>query len=108
MPRSLSPNSSVDVLRGEAKRWLKSVIRGDLEAVARFGRAFPNHTGVPKLREVQHALAREHGFSSWAMLKQEIQERAGTFEDRVRLFPEKSANPYGNGPLTQKWGDYER
>jgi len=108
MPRSLSPNSSVDVLRGEAKRWLKSVIRGDLEALARFSRAFPNHTGVPKLREVQHALAREHGFSSWAMLKQEIEGRARTSEDRVRLFLEKSANRYGTDPLTQKWGDYER
>jgi ankyrin repeat protein len=108
MPRSLSPNSSVDVLRGEAKRWLKSVIRGDLEAVARFRRAFPDHTAVPKLREVQHALAREHGFSSWATLKQEIEERARTSGDRVRLFLEKSVNRYGTNPLTQKWGDYER
>lgn len=108
MPRSLSPNSNIDALRREAKRWLKSVTSGSPQAVARFRRVFPDHTGNPKLREMQQALAREYGFPSWAALKQEIEDRVRTSADRVRLFLEKSVNRYGVDPSTQKWGDYER
>lgn len=108
MHRALSPFSSLDVLRGEAKRWLKAIAAGDSSALSRFRRAFPDHSGIPKLREVQQALAREYGASSWAALKQEIEERALSFTDRVRLFLEKSVNRYSTDPATQKWGDYER
>lgn len=108
MPRSLSPSSSLDVLRGEAKRWLKAIAAGDGAALSRFHRVFPEHRGVPKLREVQQALAREHGVASWAALKQEIEDRARSFADRVRLFLEKSVNRYSTDPATRKWGDYER
>jgi len=108
MPRTLTAHSSLDVLRGEAKRWLKTINAGDLQALARFRQAFPDHTGSPKLREVQQALAREHGFPSWAALKQEIEDRARSSADRIRLFLEKSVNRYGTDPATRKWGDYER
>jgi len=108
MPRTLSPHSSLDVLRGEAKRWLKALAAEDAKALARFRQAFPDHTGAPKLREVQHALAHEYGFPSWAALKLEIEDRARTSAERVRLFLEKSVNRYGTDPATQKWGDYER
>jgi uncharacterized protein len=108
MSRSLSPFSSMDVLRGEAKRWLKAIAAGDSEALSRFRRVFPDHSDVPKLRQVQQALAREYGVSSWAALKQEIEDRARSFADRVRLFLEKSVNRYSTDPATQKWGDYER
>jgi ankyrin repeat protein len=108
MPRSLSRSSSLEVLRDEAKRWLRAITKGDLGALERFLRVFPDHSGVPKLRQVQHALAREHGFSSWPELKQEIEDRARTSADRVRLFLEKSVNRYGTNPSTQKWGSYER
>lgn len=108
MSRSLSPNSNIDVLRREAKRWLKSIAAGDPDAIARLYRVFPGHGVDPKLREVQHALAHEHGFPSWAALKQEIEDRARTYADSVRLFLEKSVNRYGTNPSTQKWGDYER
>ena len=83
MPRSLTPNSNLEALRREAKRWLKSIAAGDIEAAARFHAAFPDHAAAPKLREVQQALAREHGFPSWAALKQELDDRARTHE-RVR------------------------
>ena len=102
MPRFLSASSSLDVLRGDAKRWLRALAAGDLEALQRFRVVFPNHTGDPKLRQVQHALAREHGFSSWAALKQEIEDRARSFADRVRLFLEKSVNRYSTDPATQR------
>jgi hypothetical protein len=108
MVRSLSPYSSLEILRSEAKRWLKAIAAGDLAALARFRQSFPDHIDVPKLRQVQHALARDYGFPSWAALKQEIEDQARTSEDRVRLFLEKSVNRYGTDPSTQKWGSYER
>jgi hypothetical protein len=108
MPRSLSPNSNIEALRREAKRWLKSIAGGDAEAAARFRQAFPGHIETPKLREVQHALAREYSFPSWAALRQEIEDRARTAAERVQLFLEKSVNRYGVDPSTRKWGDYER
>ena len=108
MPRSLSPTSNIDALRREAKRWLKSLAAGDAQAAQLFQRVFHSHTGKPKLREMQHVLAREHGFPSWAALKQELEDRARTTAERVRLFLEKSVNRYGVDPATQKWGDYER
>jgi uncharacterized protein len=108
MSRSLSRSSNLHVLRGEAKRWLRAISAGDIEAVARFRQVFDDHSGAPKLRQVQHALAREYGFSSWAALKQEIEDRVRNAADCVRLFLEKSVNRYGTDPSTQKWGDYER
>jgi ankyrin repeat protein len=108
MRRSVSQYSNLDALRGEAKRWLKAISARDLEALGRFRNVFPDHTGVPRLRQVQHALAREHGLPSWAALKQEVEDRARTSAERVRLFLEKSVNRYGTNPSTQKWGDYER
>jgi len=107
MSRSLSNSSSLDTLRGEAKRWLKALKAQDPGAIARFLTAFPDHTGVAKLRQVQHALAREYGLASWAALKQEIEDRARSSEERIRLFLEKSVNRYGTDPSTRKWGSYE-
>jgi len=108
MSRSLSSSSSIEVLRREAKRWLKSITGGDGEALERLRKVCPERTSAPKLREVQQALAREHGFASWAALKQEIEDRARTHAERVRLFLEKSVHRYGIDPDTRKWGDYER
>ncbi len=108
MPRSLSPNSTLETLRREARRWLKSIAAGDADSAARFRSAFPDHSGAPKLREVQQALAREHGFPSWAALKQEIEDRARSHAERVELFLEKGVHRYGTDPRTLKWGNYER
>jgi uncharacterized protein len=107
MSRSLSNSSSLDTLRGEAKRWLKALKAQDPEAVARFRAAFPDHTDTAKLRQVQHALAHEYGLPSWAALKQAIEDRARSSAERLRLFLEKSVNRYGTDPATQKWGNYE-
>lgn len=108
MPTPISSQSSIEVLRRTAKRWLKSIDEADPEALARFRRIFPSHTGIPKLREVQQALAREHGFESWAALKRELEDRKRTLEECIHLLIEKSVNRYGTHPTTQKWGDYER
>ncbi|MEA1651303.1 ankyrin repeat domain-containing protein [Nitrospirillum sp. BR 11164] len=106
--RTLGTRTTVDGLRREAKRWLKAIGAGEADAVARFLMVFPGHATAPKLREVQHALAREHGFPTWAALTQEVTDRARTLEERVRLFLEKAVNRYGTDPATRKWGDYER
>lgn len=107
MSRSLSNSSSLESLRGEAKRWLKALNAEDPRALARFRALYPDHAGIAKLRQVQHALAREYGLASWAALKQEIEDRARSSAERVRLFLEKSVNRYGTDPATQKWGSYE-
>lgn len=106
--RDLSPNTSLDSLRKQAKRWLREIEAGDAEARARFALAFPTHTDAPKLREVQQALAREYDFPSWAALKQEIEDRARSQADRVKLFIEKGVDRYGTNPVTRKWDEYER
>ena len=57
--------SSVDNLKKEAKRWLKAVRAGDENARARLRRTYPEAPAAPALRDIQQALAREHGFENW-------------------------------------------
>jgi uncharacterized protein len=108
MSRTLTSHSNIESLRKEAKRLHRAIEAGDPGAIARFRAVFPSHGRAATLREAQQALAREHGFESWAALKQEIADRIRSREERVRLFLEKSVNRYGVDPGTQKWGDYER
>src|SRR5438105_9934679 len=86
MPRQITSATSLDNLRKEAKRWLKALRDGDAEARARFERAYapsgPAEAGrhvhaapaKPGLRDVQHALAREHGRDSWIALTQAVEK----------------------------------
>ena len=64
--------SSLDNLRKAAKRWLKDLRAGDAAAIARLQRVYPIAWAAPVLRDVQHALALERGFESWAALKRKI------------------------------------
>ncbi len=103
--RDLSPNTSLETFRRQAKRWLKDIRSGDTEAIARLRDALPS-AGEPKLREVQQALAREYGFASWASLKEEIEDRALAAKghaERVRDFLEHSVIRYGTPPGSGKW-----
>jgi uncharacterized protein len=61
--------SSVDNLKKEAKRWLKALRANDPVARSRLAKAWPAAPATPVLRDVQHALAREHGHESWIALK---------------------------------------
>ena len=65
-------------LRKEAKRWLKALRANDPDARARFTRAYPKAPALPVLRDVQHALAREHGYDNWAALKRALEQPAPT------------------------------
>jgi len=69
MTRSISPRTRLDSLRKEAKRWHRALREGESAAWKRYTAVFANPSPRPGLREVQQALAREHGLSSWAALK---------------------------------------
>jgi hypothetical protein len=63
-----SPLRNLESLKNEARRWLKQLRNGDSSARRRFDRALPSFTSIPSLRDVQHALSREHGFAGWRHL----------------------------------------
>src|SRR5262249_50249435 len=69
MSPELPPGRTLDSLKKEAKRWLKALRANVDEARARLERALPDLPHPPSWRDVQHALAREHGFPGWAALK---------------------------------------
>ena len=64
MQRKLPSTTHLENLKRAAKRWLQALRENDLEAPDRFKRAYPNHSGTPVLRDVQYALAREHGLKA--------------------------------------------
>ena len=74
MPRKISPATSLETLRKEAKRWLKALRAGDAEARARLDRVYAAAPRDPALRDVQQALAREYGYRDWAGLKEDLAE----------------------------------
>ena len=76
MSRQLTPRTTLESLKREAKRWLKALRANDAEARARLARALPSAPENPSLRDVQHALAREHGLPGWTALKN-LLERNG-------------------------------
>eukprot|EP01042_Synura_sphagnicola_P035124 gene35124-45010_t len=73
--RELTSRSTLETIRRQAKRWLKEIEAGAAGPLARFRKLMPGHAGAPKLREVQHALARDYGLANWAALKQELAAR---------------------------------
>src|SRR6185437_2239489 len=74
--RALTPRTSLEQLRKDAKRWLKAVRAGDPAARARLKAAWPKAPAEPVLRDLQHALAREYGQDSWIALKAELDDLA--------------------------------
>ncbi|MES2525349.1 MAG: ankyrin repeat domain-containing protein, partial [Gemmatimonadota bacterium] len=82
MHRRITPRTSLDGLKREAKRLLSALRSedkvGDSESAAtreRLQRAHPGLPVTPTLRDVQHALAREHGFDGWTALKIAVELR---------------------------------
>jgi hypothetical protein len=76
MSRALAPDSSVETLKKEAKRWLKALRFGDPEARRRLVAVTPAAPANPNLRDVQLALAREYGLPGWTALRQELPHAA--------------------------------
>lgn len=73
-PRQLTPTSKLDNLKKEAKRWLKALRANDEQARNRFNIAWPDAPAEPKLRDVQHALALQHGLAGWTALKNQLKD----------------------------------
>jgi ankyrin repeat protein len=69
MSRALTSATTLDVLKREARQWLKALRAGDADALARLKTAHPSAPADAGLRHIQHALAREFGLASWAHLK---------------------------------------
>ena len=87
MSRQLTPQSTLDNLKKEAKRWHRALRAQDAAARARLERILPNAPAEPALRDVQLALAREHSLAGWADLKREVErielERTATPRERA-------------------------
>ncbi len=76
MSRTLTSKSTLDILKKDAKRWLKALRSGDAKARQRLAAAWPQAPAEPSLRDVQHALAREYGQDSWIALKAALDDLA--------------------------------
>jgi hypothetical protein len=81
MRDELPSRRSLDSLKKEAKRWRDALRANDAGARARLQRALPNAPATPTLRDMQHALAREHGFAGWTALKHAVEEAFATDRD---------------------------
>jgi len=90
--RRLKPDTKLENLKKEAKRWLKALQANDEPARVRLLRAYPDAPSEPKLRYVQRALALERGFSGWAELKKNLERQALTIS---------SATGEARGPNTE-------
>ena len=83
-PQSLPARPSLEQLKNQAKDLLKAYRAGHPSAVARFRESMPRIFGVVNdqpdppslsLRDAQHVVAAEYGFSSWSQMHTHIQER---------------------------------
>ncbi|HKP57698.1 MAG TPA: ankyrin repeat domain-containing protein [Polyangiales bacterium] len=99
---------SFEALRKSAKRWLKSIKSGDATALARLRELLPGASPTPGLREVQQALAREHGHESWAALKEHHETAALTSAESVREYLRCACLSYTNDDWPSKWRRAER
>lgn len=104
MQRKLTPATTLKNLQREAKRWLKAVRENEPEALKRFSRVYPVYSGTPVLRDMQYALAREHGFENWKELTLAVEQiarsqTAGMYEQAARDF----ADAYkGDAPALER------
>jgi len=108
MNRQLSTHAKLETLRKEAKRWLKALRAQDSKAHERFRRAYPGAPPQPGLRDVQYALAREHGFDGWSTLKTALVEKAvgdRGHEFLLAEFLEHARLRYGIRPGASTWNE---
>src|SRR5690349_8667721 len=87
MTRKISPQTSLENLKKEAKRFLKALRAGDAEALANFHRKYPDAPAKPGLRDVQHAIALHFGMTGWTELKKALAQRPPAAESAVATLP---------------------
>src|SRR6516164_8327872 len=88
MSDRLARTRTLESLKKEVKRWLSALRRNIADARTRFERVIPGAPPKPTLRDVQHALALEHGFSGWAELKHKLATATGEATRSVGQFEE--------------------
>ncbi|HVJ53868.1 MAG TPA: ankyrin repeat domain-containing protein [Aliidongia sp.] len=76
MRRELTAKTRLDILKKDAKRWLKALRAEAADARQRLAAAWPEAPAEPSLRDIQHALAREYGCESWIALKAALDDLA--------------------------------
>ncbi|HEX6994674.1 MAG TPA: hypothetical protein VF339_11075 [Gammaproteobacteria bacterium] len=103
--RRQSSSPRLTELRKRAKQRLKALRAGDPAALAWLERFVPRHSVPPVLREVQHALAREEGFGSWAKLKEHVELHELRHLGSQRVVDEflERACWFGSGDGAKKW-----
>jgi ankyrin repeat protein len=101
MSRALTPGTSLDSLKKEAKRWLKALRARDDQARGRLARVHPNAPAEPGLRDVQHALALEHGFAGWVQLRAGLAEAHRQRSDSRTLAVQALLAAAGQGDTTR-------
>lgn len=97
---NLPTNPSVENLKKQAKRLLKSARSSDPEALAQIGPYFGDPSKIV-LQQAQLVIARSYGFSSWTRLKRHIEAGAGmaeTTEQRATRFLDLACMHYGPDP----------
>jgi uncharacterized protein len=99
---------SFEALRKSAKRWLKAIRSGDAAALAKLRELLPKASPTPGLREVQQALAREHGHASWAALKEHHETAALTHAERAAEYLRQACLSYTDDDWPSKWRRAER
>src|SRR5260370_41327197 len=86
----LPARPNLDQLRHQARDVLRAARAGDAAATRRI-EAVSNR---PALAAAQLAVAREHGFPSWAQLKAEVDVRTTDLAQTVRVFVEASVHDW--------------
>jgi hypothetical protein len=100
--RELAPHTSIESLRKEAKSWLEALRAGDPAARARLRAALPDAPDAPGLRDVQLAVAREHGLPGWSALRQRLEDLALARRDRAELAEEVLKSAWQGDPAAAR------
>ena len=82
---SLPARPSLEQLKKRAKELLRGVRASNPAAIARLRAHLSRAAADATLADAQLAIAREHGFASWAKLKRHVQaiERPGDFDEHI-------------------------
>ena len=85
MSPTLTPDSTLESLKKQAKRWLKAIRAGDEAAKRRLFAAIGLAPAAASLRHVQLALAREYGLPGWTALRQALEDTRRSHAERVEI-----------------------
>jgi len=86
--------------RKAAKELLRAARAGQADAVGRLGEALGRLPAEPRLADAQRAIAREHGYGSWAAFRRDIERRADEPERSVARIGPGTPERYEHGAET--------